>query len=96
MEGGQRARGGDIITKKQAKYVKEKLALSEGFAYKWTDRSNSRRGPPKTLLLTTQNLTRPPLPFVLFPQVHAQLGPRHLTRHANALNAMRGPHQWHP
>lgn len=37
----------DIITKKQAKFVKDKLAFSESFAYRWTDRSTGRRGPPK-------------------------------------------------
>lgn len=35
----------DIITKKQAKFVKYKLAFSEGFSYKWSGRSVSRRGP---------------------------------------------------
>lgn len=35
----------DIIIKKQAKFVKDKLAFTEGYAYKWTDRPSGRRGP---------------------------------------------------
>ena len=35
----------DIIMKKQAKFVKDKLAFSEGYAYKWADRPLGRRGP---------------------------------------------------
>lgn len=35
----------DIITKKQGKFAKDKLAFFEGYAYKWTGRNLARRGP---------------------------------------------------
>lgn len=49
----------DIIIKKQAKFVGkslEKLAFTEGFAYKWSGRSAGRRGPqwetsPRNLII---------------------------------------------
>lgn len=34
----------EITIKKQAKFVKDKLAFSEGFVYKWSRRSTGRRG----------------------------------------------------
>lgn len=48
----------EIIVKKQGKFVQDKLAFSEGYAYKWTGRQHPRRNtvrnrrPQETTIVT--------------------------------------------
>lgn len=37
----------EIITRKQSKFAKDKMAFADGYAYKWTGRNPTRWGPPQ-------------------------------------------------